>query len=194
VRTGTLSLYVFGNRGLFVILYGLLEPFHFTDHKGKRWTVPCRDAGAAQFITDGASFPWWLKFVPLVLMVCALASHMLLAGPIDFDTLWRAFFWAVVAQAFIGYPIHLAYSEAGVAHDYLYFLGVPKAYADAVFFWLIVARALSLYRESARCAPARWVILAYRLARACVMWLAVAVFGWGAYLEHARRRRAQAAG
>jgi hypothetical protein len=169
-------------------MYGLLEPFAFTDHRGKRWIVPCRDAGDAQFITDGASFPWWLRFVPGWLVLTALLVRLLAVGPVDVDALVSALWWFCALQAFVGYPIHTAYSEAAVAHDYLYSIGAGKWYADAVFFRMLVARAVMLYVEATAVLLAvRLLILTYRLVRAALMWIFVAGFGWYAYQKHAAR-------
>jgi hypothetical protein len=188
VEIGRLSLYVYGSRSSWTIMYGLLEPFAFTDHRGKRWIVPCRDAGDAQFITDGASFPWWLRFVPGWLVLTALLVRLLAVGPVDVDALVSALWWFCALQAFVGYPIHTAYSEAAVAHDYLYSIGAGKWYADAVFFRMLVARAVMLYVEATAVLLAvRLLILTYRLVRAALMWIFVAGFGWYAYQKHAAR-------
>lgn len=186
IEIGKLSLYVYGNRGAFVILYGLLEPFTFTDHRGKRWSVPCRDAGSEQFITDGASFPWWLRFVPGWFVLCALAVRLMCVGPVDIDALLCALGWFCALQSFVGYPIHLAYSEAAVAHDYLYFIDAGKLYADFAFLHILLARARTLNTVSRRSKAIRVFVFGYRMLRAYLMWSSVVIFGWLAYRRHRR--------
>jgi hypothetical protein len=165
------QLYISRYRGLATI-FRLLACFTFRDHVGVQHTVP------EQFETDGASFPWWLRFVPSLLMLVLLAW----TDPVT------AFIWATAAQAFVGFPIHSAYTDAAVAHDYLYSIGARKLYADRVLFELIIRRACALYRMSRR-RPLAIAILAYRFARAGVMYAAVVALGWPAYWSHARRRR-----
>lgn len=165
------------------MLYPLLEPHRFRDHAGRWHTIP------AGFWTDGASFPRWLKYVGLVIMAALLRA--------GFDG-WDAFLWSIFLQSLVGTPVHRAYTDEAVEHDYLYSIGCPKAFADCHFFRAIVKRALLLRSEFIRRNAHRWwlggtellagdVIFVYRCARALAMYLGVALGGWPAYLNHRRR-------
>lgn len=161
--------------------YATTAPFPFRDHRGKEHTVP------AGFSTDGASFPWWLKYVGSIVMLVLLA--------LGYDG-WTAFLGSIVLQSLIGAPLHRAYADAAVAHDYLYWLGAPKAFADCVFFRMIVRRARILrwtflleHHRNPLARPVADVVIAYRIARAVVMYGGVLVGGVFAYSAHRRRRR-----
>jgi hypothetical protein len=160
--------------------YSLMRSFPFRDHAGGEHVVP------RGFPTDGASFPFWLRYVPGLLMLILIVA--------DVDPL-AAFLWSTVAQAFVGYPVHGTYTDAAVAHDYLYSVGWPKAFADRVFLVMIVRRARALHEafmaRRSRCgfmAHGARLVYAYRIQRAVLMYAVVAVLGWPAYWSHRRRR------
>lgn len=186
ITIGELKLSIVAYRGLGMVpVYRVDAPFEFCDHRGKTWSVP------AGFETDGASFPWWLRFVPMLLMLLLIHAC---------NDVSVAFWWAMAAQAFVGYPVHRVYSEAAVAHDFLYATGVPRCYADAMFLRLVITRAEILHDVFIlrwKCHPlacaAAHAVRVYRLARAGVMWLFVASFGWAAYAGHRRRKKATGA-
>lgn len=172
------KLSIAGYKGL-APTYSLDRAFAFRDHQDKLWHVP------AGFLTDGASFPRWLRYVGSVVMLALLA--------LGCDG-WTAFWWSIFLQSLIGAPLHRAYSYAAVAHDYLYWIGAPKGFADCVFFRMILRRARALHRERVKRGGvvnlvAGDVVFAYRVLRALVMYLGVALGGWAAYAGHRRRRR-----
>lgn len=159
--------------------------FVFVDCRGKRWTVSGGDT------TDGASFPVWLNFVPLAY----LFVRVVLMGADPFAALWVA----VAMTALIGAPLRHAYIEAATIHDapgyqraelearslWRAIVSRRRARVDAVFFEAIVTRAYLRRDETDESFPR--VRLAYRVARAAVMWAGVRLGGWWAYWGHARR-------
>jgi hypothetical protein len=182
-----LKLTLIGFRGL-TNLYEVGRAFVFVDHHGTWHSVP------RGFVTDGASFPSWLKFIPLLILS---ALNLTSISP------WDALLWALLAQSIIGFPVHRAYSEAAVAHDWLYQRGMGKVFADNVFVVMIARKAFALRAESLktaawpailrpwRCALRRVIadlVLVYRLFRAVVMWIGVLLGGWFAYRSHRKRR------
>jgi hypothetical protein len=161
--------------------------FAFIDPRGRRWPVAAGDT------TDGASFPWFLPFVPIVY----LFARTIVMGAAD---PWPALWFALFMAAIIGAPLHHAYIEAATVHDVPGYRGAElaarkllramfsrrRALCDRVFFEAIITRAWLRYMdESDTVASLPWLI--YRVARALVMWLGVILGGWVAYRQHARR-------
>lgn len=169
----------------------VVRPFAYVDCRGRRWAV---DVDAK---TDGASFPWWLNFVPIFFVFLGLLVD---ANPL------HAFFVALLMVALIGAPLHAAYIEAATVHDapgyrraepcslWGAIVSVRRAECDQVFFEAILTRAFISYDfdtialECGAPVNAR-LMLVYRIARAGVMWLGVRVGGWIPYFNSGRRNR-----
>lgn len=155
-----------------------LEPFAYFDGR-EWWPVP------VGFPHDGASFPWWLRWIPAfvasVMMYLAQADGFVS----DFE-LWRSLVYPAILQALIGYPLDEIVREAAGVHDRWYFLGLrPKWKCDRAFFRVIWLRAwLDLCDGRIGCARA-WV----RLVQGSVWTVVVFFLGFAAWWGHRIRER-----
>jgi hypothetical protein len=157
------------------------KPFSFYDGR-EWWHVP------AGFPHDGASFPFWLRWIPAFVAVVMMYLSQL-DGFVTIAELWRSILWPAVMQALIGYPLDEIVREAAGIHDHGYYAGKrPKWRCDRAFFLAIWQRTW-LDLDSGRIGLARsWV----RMGQACVWTLVVFGFGFFAWWGHRLRERGQA--
>lgn len=134
----------------------LSEFIAFIDSAGRFWGAP------RGFVTDGASFPGFLRYVPtLIALIVAWFT----------DSFALAFVIATVLQFFTGAAFNDDYLRAAVLHDAAYQYGDrPRALADQMFY--------EAMREDGT-----------SRIRAAVMWAGVRAGGWVAWNEHRRRDR-----
>lgn len=144
-------------------------PFGGIDSKGRFWGVP------EDFISDGASFPSWLIWVPTII-------GLVLTGLLDLTPL-QTFLWISFLQIFIGGALNATYMEAAVLHDVAYRdQGRSRWLSDLMFFEAICAKA-RLLREKGKCFAA---VITYM--RAPVMWAGVRAGGWEPWRKNRRKR------
>lgn len=145
------------------------EDFGFWDGE-TLWSV------AKGFMHDGASFPWWLRWIP------ALVGLGLVRW-FDVDG-FTAAFWTVVLQALVGWPLAEVVREAGGVHDAGYKDGTqPKWKCDRAFFRVLWLRAYLDLSEKRIGLARAWL----RLIQAAVWTTVVCVAGFGAWWGHRRR-------
>lgn len=134
----------------------LSGPIAFIDSNGRFW-------GASRgFVSDGASFPGFLRFVPTLIALIFAALT---------DSFGLAFLIATALQFFVGAAFNDDYLRAAVLHDAAYHYGDrTRALADQMFY--------EAMREDGT-----------SRIRAAVMWAGVRAGGWAAWNAHRRRDR-----
>ena len=149
------------------------EEFGFYDTE-ILWIVP------RGFVSDGASFPWWLRWIPAY---AALA----LVGWCDWSG-WSAAFIATLLQALVGWPLKSDWREAAALHDAAYSRGDrPKFACDVMFLDALRMRIWKSFNAG----QIGSVRAQLRVMRALVMCVAVVVGGWFAWWGHRRRDAAR---
>lgn len=147
------------------------DDFQFFDGE-EYWCVP------KGFIHDGASFPWWLRWVPALV---GLALH----GWWGVDGYLAAMI-TVILQGFVGWPLEALVREAAAVHDFGYKDGRrPKWKCDRAFFYALWQR-IYLNLEAERIGVVKaWL----QLGRAFI-WTGFVFFcGFVAWWGHRWRQR-----
>lgn len=135
------------------------------------WRVP------RNFVHDGASFPWWLRWIPSIVAVLILA--------VDGGTL-RAIVYPALLQWLVGWPLEPLVREAAGVHDFGYKWGFrPKWMCDRAFFRALWQRIWLNYEAGTTSAAGAWL----QLVRAGVWTGVVFLAGFGAWWGHRRRDR-----
>jgi hypothetical protein len=110
-------------------------------------------------ISDGASFPWWLRYVPAFIALFFAAFT---------ESFFGAFVLACILQTFVGAAFNRSYLRAAVLHDEAYRNQLrPRSRADWMFYEAMRADGTSM-------------------VRALVMWAGVRLGGWYPWRQHKR--------
>lgn len=145
------------------------EPFGFWDGD-ELWDVP------RGFMHDGASFPWWLRWLPAIVGVILLKFT---------DNLVSALALPVFLQAMVGWPLSSLVREAAVIHDHGYYEGDrPKWKCDRAFYRALWLRIWLNYQAGEINA-----VRAYLQRGRARLWTAIVfLFGFWAWWGHRRRK------
>ena len=135
------------------------------------WDVP------RHFIHDGASFPWWLRWIPSIVAVLVMWR---------FDDIVRAIIYPAILQALVGFPLESDVLEAAAVHDFGYYEGARKKWeCDRAFYRALWNRIYLDYTGGRFGVVRAWL----RLFRAAIWTGFVFVGGFAAWWGHRRRER-----